>query len=133
MERIEVWHEDADRFGVRVRGHTFEVDQPDSGDAAPTPTELFVASLASCVAFYAGRFFERHGIDRTGLGVTCEWAFADDRPARVATIKIRVATPPGFPDGKRDRLQAVVDHCTVHTSITMPPDISIEVAAPATV
>lgn len=133
MERIEVWHEDGDRFGVRIRGHAFEVDQPDSGDAAPTPTELFVASLASCVAFYAGRFCARHGIEQAGLGVTCGWAFAEDRPARVATIQIRVATPPGFPEDKRDRLQAVVDHCTVHTSITMPPDISIELAAPATV
>lgn len=67
-----MWHEDVDRFGVRIRGHEFEVDQPDSGDAAPTPTELFVASLASCVAFYAGRLCTRHGVDPTGLGVTCE-------------------------------------------------------------
>lgn len=133
MERIDVRHEDGDRYAVTIRGHAFQVDQPGSGDAAPTPTELFVASLASCVAFYAGRFCDRHGIDRTGLGVTCEWAFAEDRPARVATIQIRVATPPGFPEVKRDRLQAVVDHCTVHTSITIPPEISIEVAAPATV
>jgi putative redox protein len=133
MERIEVWHEDVDRFGVRIRGHEFEVDQPDSGDAAPTPTELFVASLASCVAFYAGRFCTRHGVDPRGLGVTCEWAFAEDRPTRVARIEVRVATPPGFPDDKRERLQAVVDHCTVHTSITMPPQISIELAGAATV
>lgn len=133
MERIEVRHEEGDRFGVRIRGHGFEVDQPDSGDAAPTPTELFVASLASCVAFYAGRFCTRHGVDPAGLGVTCEWALADDRPARVARIEVRVATPPGFPDDKRDRLRAVVDHCTVHTSITIPPQISIELAAPATV
>jgi putative redox protein len=133
MERIDVVHEDGDRYAVTIRDHTFEVDQPDSGDAAPTPTELFVASLASCVAFYAGRFCARHGVDATGLGVTCEWAFAEDRPARVARIDVRVTTPPGFPEQKRPRLQAVVDHCTVHTSIVMPPEITIAVEAPATV
>lgn len=45
---------------------------------------------------------------------------------------MRVVTPPGFPDDKRERLQAVVDHCTVHTWITMPPQISIELAGAAT-
>jgi hypothetical protein len=28
---------------------------------APNPTELFAASLATCVAFYAGRYLDRHG------------------------------------------------------------------------
>jgi putative redox protein len=43
-------------------------DQPVAGggqDTAVTPTELLIASLASCVAFYAGRFLLRHRADRT--------------------------------------------------------------------
>lgn len=133
MERIDVVHEGGDRYEVRIRGHAFEVDQPDTGDAAPTPTELFVASLASCVAFYAGRFCARHGIDPAGLGVTCGWTFAEDRPARVARIDVRVTVPRDFPPEKRPRLQAVVDHCTVHTSIVMPPEITIAVEVPVAV
>jgi hypothetical protein len=31
----------------------------------------------------------------------------------------------------RDRLAAVIGHCTVHNSITMPPEVRIEVRAPA--
>jgi putative redox protein len=38
------------------------------GDVGPTPTELFVAGLASCVAFYARRYLRRHDIDAEGLG-----------------------------------------------------------------
>lgn len=132
MERIDVMYAGGDRYAVRIRDHELVVDQPETGDAGPTPTELFVASLTSCVAFYAGRFCARHGIEGEGLAVTCEWAFAEDRPARVATIRIGVTTPPGFPEAKRDRLQAVVDHCTVHTSIVMPPEISIELEMPVT-
>jgi hypothetical protein len=47
---------EGDRFAIDARGHTITVDQPaDVGgaDTAPTPTELFVASLAGCVGFYA--------------------------------------------------------------------------------
>jgi putative redox protein len=36
-------------------------------DSAMTATELLGASLASCVAFYAGRYLSRHGISRDGL------------------------------------------------------------------
>jgi putative redox protein len=42
---IAVTHVSADRFAIQVRG---------GQDAGPTPTELFAASLAACVGFYAG-------------------------------------------------------------------------------
>ena len=49
-------------YEVMVRGHRVLVDQSgDHGgtDDGPTPTELFVASLAACVAFCAGRYLTR--------------------------------------------------------------------------
>ena len=55
---VDVGHLDGDAYEMLVRGHRITVDQPaDAGgtDKAATPTELFVASLAACVAFYAGR------------------------------------------------------------------------------
>ena len=64
---LTVAHRGGDRFRIRVRGHEIDVDQPvgDGGeDTAPTPTELFVAGLASCVAFYARRYLARHGLPR---------------------------------------------------------------------
>jgi hypothetical protein len=62
MGTMTVWHLNGDRFAIGVRDHMLTVDQPlaDGGeDTAPTPTELLVASLASCVAFYARRYLAR--------------------------------------------------------------------------
>ncbi len=53
MSSITVSHVAGDRFAIELGEHTLMVDQPiqDGGEGtAPTPTELFVASLASCVA-----------------------------------------------------------------------------------
>lgn len=125
---IEVRHEDGDRFAIAIRGHRFVVDQPTTGDAGPTPTELFVASLASCAAFYAERFLARHGIEPDGLSVTCAFEMAEDRPARVSAIDLKLALPPGFPAGLEPRLRAVVERCTVHNSIVAPPTVSLELA-----
>jgi uncharacterized OsmC-like protein len=54
MPNLSVTHQTADRFELQVRGHRLLCDQPlaDGGDdQGPTPTELFVGSLAACVAF----------------------------------------------------------------------------------
>jgi putative redox protein len=128
---VHVHHEGADRYRVEIGTHVLTVDQPDTGDTGPTPTDLFVASLASCVAHYAGRFFARHGIDPDGFGVDATFAMASDRPARVALIDLSLRLPCGFPDELRERLVAVVDHCTVHNSITTPPEVRVELRAAA--
>jgi putative redox protein len=123
---VHVHHESGDRYRVQIGDHALTVDQPDSGNAGPTPTDLFVASLATCVAHYAGRFFARHGVDPDGFDVDATFAMANDRPARVDRIDLMVRLPDGFPDELRARLAAVVDHCTVHNSITTPPDLRVE-------
>ena len=136
MGEIVVWHEAGERFRIAVRGHDLVVDQPkvEGGtDAGPTPTELFVASLASCVGVYAERFLRRHGIDPGGLEVDCRWAFAEDRPSRVGEVRLWLRLPVGFPDELQDRLEAVVERCTVHNSIAIPPDVRIELDVPAVV
>ena len=128
-ELMDVRFVSGEAYEVAVRGHRVLVDQPaDAGgdDNAPTPTELFVASLATCVAFYAGRYLTRHGFNRDGLGVSVGYVTADDRPARVAAVRLTVRVPADLPAERRPALQAVVSHCTVHNSLTNPPDVVID-------
>jgi uncharacterized OsmC-like protein len=130
---IRVDHRERDRFEIEVRQHVLEVDQPvaDGGeDTAPTPSELFVASLASCVAFYARRFLARHDLPTDGLSVTADFSL-ETRPARVGEIDLHVRVPDGVPDERRAALLAVASHCTVHNSLEQPPRVSIELAVPA--
>jgi putative redox protein len=128
---VDVAHLDGDAYEIRVRDHRLTVDQPvDAGgaDKAPTPTELFAASLAACVAFYAGRYLDRHGFDRGALRVRADFDLATDRPARVAAIRIRVRPPDGFPAERLPALSAVAGHCTVHNTLTNPPEVTVTVA-----
>jgi putative redox protein len=127
---LEVGWAGGEQYWIDVRGHKFAVDQPvDAGgtDSAPTPTELFVASLTGCVAFYAGRYLTRHGFDRTGLTVRAGYTMADRhaRPARVAAIRVVVHPPAGFPAERVPALTAVVKRCTVHNTLADPPDVAV--------
>lgn len=134
MTKLSVTHLAGDRFELQVRGHRLVTDQPvaDGGsDQGPTPTELFVASLTACVAFYAGRFLARHELDPDGLRVDCDFTMSADRPPRVASIALRLVTPHPLPDNHRRALLAVADHCTVHNSMRQPPDVRIALVEPA--
>jgi putative redox protein len=116
-----------------VRGHTVFVDQPveDGGnDAAPTPTELFLAGLASCVAFYARRYLARHDIATQGFAVSLQYQMGSG-PARVATAGVVLTPPPALPTERFEAFLAVASHCTVHNSLTQPPLIEVALAHPA--
>jgi putative redox protein len=127
-EQVDVGYLEGEAYEIRIRGHRVRVDQPadaHGADSAPTPTELFVGSLAACVAFYAGRYLTRHGYSRDGLAVHTDFDMATDRPARVAAIRITVRVPDGFPAERRAALTAVTSHCTVHNSLTTQPEVTI--------
>src|SRR5690349_12777667 len=130
VERVDVGYAGGEAYEIHVRGHRVRVDQPagaHGADSAPTPTELFVGSLAACVAFYAGRYLTRHGLSRDGLAVHTDYTMATDRPARVATIRVTVQVPDRLPAERHAALAAVATHCTVHNSLTTRPEITVAV------
>src|SRR5512132_299109 len=134
MPTLSVAHQGADQFELQVRGHRLLCDQPladGGGDQGPTPTELFVASLAACVGFYARRFLARHHLDPGGLRVEAAFTMSPDRPARVDTITLRLLLPQPLEENRRQALLAVVEHCTVHNSLRTPPQVRITLAEPA--
>ena len=88
--------------------------------------ELFTASLAACVAHYAASYLVRHGLSIEGLVVEGDFAMADDRPARVISMSVRITPPPGLPSSRKAGLLAVASHCTLHNTLRQPPDIAIE-------
>ena len=120
-----------DAYRISVRGHTVLVDQPtgDGGDdRGPTPTELLIAALAGCVAYYAGRYLARHGLPTDRLRVDADYEMAADRPARIAAIRVRLHVSDDVPEHRLAALLAVVSHCTVHNTLANAPAVDIELS-----
>jgi uncharacterized OsmC-like protein len=125
-----VTHQTGNQFEIDVRGHQVWVDQPrredrGSGEAGPTPTELFVASLAACVGYYAAAFLRRQGLPYQGLRVDCDWAMRASQPARVGRVELRVTPPGAVPAELRAALHAAMEECTVHNSLRQPPPVTV--------
>lgn len=127
---MRVRYDRGDRFAIDIRDHEVVVDQPPQmhgDDLGPTPTELFIASLASCVAFYARRYLARHHLDTEGLAVEVGYAMAT-KPSRVGEVTMRIVVPAGVPEIRREALLAMAGHCTVHNTLTTPPEVRITLA-----
>jgi uncharacterized OsmC-like protein len=117
------------RHDIVSRGHRIVTDQPveDGGqDAGPSPVELFVGSVASCVAYFVGRFCARHGISQDGLSVEAEWAMAEN-PHRVGRIDLAIHLPLRTTPEMKERLMKVALGCTVHHSLAIAPTIDIKI------
>ncbi|MFC8673954.1 OsmC family protein [Streptomyces griseorubiginosus] len=126
VHRVEVAHVNGDAYEVDVRGHRLLVDQPvEAGgtDVAPTPTEMFAASLAACVAFCVGRYLDRHNLSRRGLRVRTEFTMATDSPPRIDALRVMLTPPPALSAQRHATLLAVASHCTVHNTLRKPPTV----------
>jgi putative redox protein len=121
---LEIRHVDGERFEAGVRGHSVTVDQPDSGDEGPTPVELFVVGLASCVASLARAYLLRHGLNGEGLSVTADYD-VQEQPSRVSDVRLVLRVPEGLPEERRRGLLAVASRCTVHNSLRTPPEVTL--------
>ncbi len=109
---------------VVVNGQTIHTDQDGS---APTPFQLFLASIATCAGFYALRFCQERQITTEGLDVTMEVERDATIPNKVQAIRLGIATPPAFPDKYREALLRAVEHCAVKRAIAEPPRFEVAV------
>src|SRR5665647_3390604 len=74
---------------------------------------LFLASIATCMGFYALRFCQERGIATEGLGLSLE-TVRDDAKKRLSTIRVALTLPPGFPEKYTDAIRRAV--CLLYTS-----------------
>ena len=112
-----------------LKGHTVRTDQPAplGADSAPSPFDLFLASIATCMGYYALRFCQERGIATDGLGLSLE-TVRDEERKRLATIKVALAVPSGFPERYREAIRRAVDQCAVKKHMVEPPTFELTVS-----
>jgi putative redox protein len=118
-------------------GFWIRTDQPfeQGGDGtAPSPFDLFLASIGTCAGFYALRFCQQRNLDVEGL-VLSLLPLRDDGGKRVARIRIEITLPPAFPARYREAILRAVDQCSVKRHLEQPPDFDVATipAAPAAI
>jgi len=117
------------RVDVEYHGFTIRTDQPvkAGGDGtAPSPFDLFLASIGACAGFYALNFCKARNIRTDGLCIRLDIVY-DAEGKMVSRVDINVSLPGDFPPQYRDALLRAVESCTVKKHIQKPPEFAVKV------
>ena len=117
------------KVSAKVRQFEVVTDQPVHGggnDTAPSPFELFLASLGTCAGIYVKGFCLQRGISTDGMRIIQE-AEPGPQPGLLGKIKLRIEIPPDFPEQYKNAVIQSASLCTVKKNIENPPDFEITV------
>jgi len=121
--RVDTKHMGDVQFCMSTRGHEMYSDQPESNhgyDEAMTPPEIFLGALGACAAYYAVEYLKRNKLPYEGTRVETS-AEKEKNPARLGEITFRVVTPSGLSAEHAKGVEAAVDRCILHNTLTHPP------------
>src|SRR4029453_5998182 len=120
---------DAHYKGFRIR-----TDQPlalGGSAAAPSPFDLFLASLGACAGYYALRFCQERELSAAGLGLTLHFDRGADGKS-VDAVRVEMRLPRGSREKYRVAILGAITHCRVNGQLAPPPRFEYsQAAAPA--
>lgn len=123
-QRVEVRLIEGARMIAKVGDHEVAIDLPDKlggADTAPTPTELFMTSIAACKLFYAYRFLTRRGVSTDGGTSTVTW---ESSKKHIDLAKVKLVMPEGVDPELVEGCLKMARACFVSASIES--DMKIE-------
>jgi ribosomal protein S12 methylthiotransferase accessory factor len=120
---MEITFEGGKVVTAHSHGHIIRTDQPvaDGGkDSAPSPYELFLASIGTCAGIYVKSFCDNRQISADGIKIieSIEWSKETGLPLK---INLDIKLPEGFPEKYKASLIHVADLCKVKKTMANPP------------
>ncbi|MFA6318564.1 MAG: OsmC family protein [Elusimicrobiota bacterium] len=88
-----------------------------------SPTDLFAASLASCILTIMAKAVSSDGVDLAGASIAVEKTMRE-KPRMIASFSGTIRLPAGLSDKARAKVLACVEACPVHRSLH--PDIKVD-------
>lgn len=117
--------------GSKVDAHFNEfavkTDQPagSGGEgSAPTPFEIFLASIGTCAGIYVLGFCKQRGIPSDGIRIV-QRTHKDPETGMIGQIDIEIQAPPDFPEKYLPALIRSADQCKVKHHLEHPPKFNV--------
>ncbi len=119
------------RTNISIRRHKFHSDEPleaGGSDSAPTPGELMLGALGSCMAITCKLYAGRKGWDLTGVEVALDYERfrGRDYPAHagdelyVHEVREALVFHGDLDDKQRARLREIAGKCPIHRLLATP-------------
>lgn len=114
------------RVDASLGTHLVHTDQPRANggeDTAPSPFDLFLASLGTCAGIFVQGFCARRGIAFDSIRI--RETIDVDAGGTLRKVRLDLDLPSDFPDHYREALTRVVDQCSVKRAIQAQPEFEV--------
>ncbi|HOY38918.1 MAG: OsmC family protein [Bacteroidales bacterium] len=108
---------------AHFNGHDIKTDQPSFAgglNSAPTPFELFLASLGTCAGIYVKFFCDSRNLPTDGIRIIQHMEF-DNQSGLPLNFEFEIQVPPDFPEKYHSALVSSAEFCKVKKTIENPP------------
>jgi putative redox protein len=131
MMDIEVSFPGGKRVDALVGAHRITTDQPaelGGADAAPSPFDLFLASIATCAGIYVLGFCQSRGLSVEGISLM-QHVEVDEATKLPRLVRIELRLPASFPEKYVAAVTRAAEGCKVKKTIAAAPRFEV-VATP---
>jgi len=124
---MEIIFEGGKVVTAHAHGHIIRTDQTvEQGgeNSAPSPFDLFLASIGTCAGIYVKSFCDNRKIPTDNIKVIQTTIF-DKETTLPVDITIDIKLPPDFPEKYKESVVNVAALCKVKKAIANPPVFQI--------
>ncbi|MBE2252032.1 MAG: OsmC family protein [Myxococcus sp.] len=114
------------RVDAHFGHHVVRTDQPvDNGgdDTAPSPFQMFLASIGTCAGIFVQGFCAKRNLDFSRVRIVERPTF--DAQGALKDVALEVELPADFPEKYREPLLRVVEQCSVKKAIAAQPTFTV--------
>lgn len=112
---------------AEINGNKIVTDQPIIGGGegtAPSPFDLFLASIGTCTGVNVKLFCDHRNIQTENISLIQKMEI-DNTTHHVSSISLEIHLPSDFPEKYKDAIINAADLCAVKQHLQNPPKITI--------
>jgi len=109
------------RVDALMKSVVIETNQDDS---APSPFDLFLASIGTCAGIYVLRFCQQRGLPTDNVKVI-QRLRSNPATKMIDHIEVDIQVPPDFPEKYKDAVVRAANLCAVKKHLENPPVIDV--------
>ena len=112
---------------AHLNGHVLRTDQPLSAggeNSAPTPFELFLASIGTCAGIFVKMFCDQRNISTENMKII-QKATYNKQTGLPENITLDIQLPADFPEKYKTAVINAADLCKVKMTIANPPVFNV--------